>query len=155
MTMFLGIVDTQSRTLRWASAGHDAPLLYDPELKQEVPIEGLGGLPLGVMENQTYEELTHANLRDGQIMLVGTDGLWESKNMAGEEFGKERVIATLRELAHLDAAGIEAELYQRLRAFCGEHSIDDDITYVVLKFTNLSQTPSAGGVSDVSSNVDA
>lgn len=135
MTMFLGVIDAGSRTLRWASAGHDEPLLYDPATKQAIPINADGsGLPLGVMEGQVYQELTHVGLREGQVMLIGTDGLWESRNEAGEEFGKARVLAALAELADQPAAEIERGLYDRLKAFCGAQPIHDDITYVVVKF---------------------
>jgi serine phosphatase RsbU (regulator of sigma subunit) len=134
MTMFLGVVDVKTMTLRWASAGHDQPLLYDPESKKLATMEDGGGLPLGVMDSEKYEEQTHAGLRPGQVMLVGTDGLWESKNEKEEQFGKERVGEALAALAHLSAAEIEAGIYRRLKEFCGSRANDDDITYVVIKF---------------------
>jgi len=134
MTMFLGVIDMPTLSLRWASAGHDQPLLYDPATGKLMDIEGANGLPLGVMDSETYEERTHPGLRAGQIMLLGTDGLWESKNAAGEQFGKERVREAMTALAYLSAAEIEAGVYQRLKEFCGGRANDDDITYVVIKF---------------------
>ena len=134
MTMFLGVVDISSMSLRWTSAGHDQPLLYDPDSGKLMDIEGENGLPLGVIETETYEEQIHTGLRPGQIMLIGTDGLWESRNSAGEFFGKERVRDAMAALAHLSAAEIEAGIYQRLQQFCGGRANDDDITYVVIKF---------------------
>lgn len=134
MTMFLAVFDAPTMSMRWASAGHDQPLIYDPEkgMLGDIDPNG-GGLPLGVMETETYEEQTYEGLRVGQIVLFGTDGLWESKNAAGEEFGKHRVGEAIAPLAHLTAAEIEAGIYQRLREFCGGRANDDDITYVVIK----------------------
>lgn len=136
MTMFLGVIDTKTRSMRWASAGHDVPLLYDPAIGGMTEAQDGGGLPLGVLDTETYEEQTLQGLRPGMIMVVGTDGLWESKNEAGEQFGKRRVGQVLAAVSHLDAAGIDAALYKELRTFCGSRAIDDDITYVVIKFTD-------------------
>jgi len=139
MTMFLGVVDTSTMSLRWATAGHDHPLLYDPETGKLIDIEGNGGLPLGVMDWAEYEEQLYTGLRAGQIMLVGTDGLWEARNDAGDFFGKERVRQAMAALAHLSAAEIEAGIYQRLQEFCGGRASDDDITYVVIKFVGVKE----------------
>jgi sigma-B regulation protein RsbU (phosphoserine phosphatase) len=140
MTMFLAVLDAQNMTMRWASAGHDQPIIYDPESGLLTEIDAIGGgLPLGVMESERYEELTYTGLRPGQVVLVGTDGLWESKNAAGEEFGKQRVGEAIAPLAHLSAAEIEAGIYQRLQDFCGGRANDDDITYVVIKFNGPAE----------------
>jgi phosphoserine phosphatase RsbU/P len=134
MTMFLGVIDVSLMSMRWASAGHDQPLLYDPDTGKLIEIEASNGLPLGVMDSETYEEKLCTGLRGGQIMLIGTDGLWESRNAAGELFGKQRVADAMAALAHLSAAEIEAGMYTRLQDFCGGRTNDDDITYVVIKF---------------------
>jgi sigma-B regulation protein RsbU (phosphoserine phosphatase) len=136
MTMFLAIVDTSAMSMRWASAGHDQPLIHDPQRGLLTEIDGnAGGVPLGVLAGEAYEESTYTHLRAGQVMLIGTDGLWEAKNDAGEQFGKERVGEALAALAHLSAAQIEAGLYERLQQFCSGRASDDDVTYVVVKFT--------------------
>jgi len=139
MTMFLGVVDVSSMSLRWASAGHDQPLLYDPESGKLMEIEEGNGLPLGVMDSETYQEQIYTGLRAGQIMLVGTDGLWEARNAAGEFFGKDRVTEALAAMAHLSAAEIEAGIYQRHQEFCGGLPNNDDITYVVIKFVEMRE----------------
>jgi sigma-B regulation protein RsbU (phosphoserine phosphatase) len=138
MTMFLGVVDVSTMSLRWTSAGHDQPLLYDPDSGKLIDIPGENGLPLGVMDSETYHEQIHTGLRAGQIMLIGTDGLWESRNPADELFGKDRVRDAMATLAHLSSAEIEAGIYQRMHEFCAGRPLHDDITYVVIKFLNPS-----------------
>jgi len=136
MTMFLGVIDVPAMSLRWASAGHDQPMIYDPNQGiLDAADPETAGLPLGVMEHETYEEYTLTDLRPGQVMLIGTDGLWEAKNNADEQFGKIRVGEALAALAHLPASQIEAGIYQRLAEFCGGRPNDDDVTYVVIKFS--------------------
>jgi phosphoserine phosphatase RsbU/P len=139
MTMFLGTMNASTMSLCWASAGHDQPLLYDPDSKKLIELESSNGLPLGVEETATYQEAIHAKLRPGQIMLIGTDGLWESRNHADEFFGKKRVVEAMAALAHLSASEIEAGIYQRLKEFCGDCANVDDITYVVIKFLPTSR----------------
>lgn len=134
MTMFLAVIDASRKSMRWASAGHDQPLIYDPQSGFLTEIDpSAGGLPLGVMDSEEYQELTFTGLRQGQIVLLGTDGLWESKNSADEEFGKSRVGDAIAEFAHLSATEIEQGIYTRLQEFCGGRANDDDITYVVIK----------------------
>jgi phosphoserine phosphatase RsbU/P len=134
MTMLLAVIDVPTLTLRWASAGHDQPLIYDPQRGLLTLLnEDGGGLPLGVSAEETYQEMRFTTLRAGQVVLIGTDGLWEAQNVEGEQFGKERVGQALRALSEKDAAAIEAGIYEKLRTYCGGHNTKDDITYVVIK----------------------
>lgn len=135
MTMFLGVLDVQAGSLRWSSAGHDPPLVFDPETGSLTDVPPGGGLPLGVVEHEAYAEQTLSGLKPGMIVVVGTDGLWESKNAGNEQFGKQRVGQVLAACAGRSAAEIDAALYRELLAFCGNRAIDDDITYVVIKLT--------------------
>jgi phosphoserine phosphatase RsbU/P len=142
MTMLLAVIDVPTMTLRWASAGHDAPLIYDPQRGVMTPLsEDGGGLPLGISCEESYQELSYAHLRPGQVVLIGTDGLWEARNADGRQFGKDRVREALRDLADQGAAEIEARLYEKLRDYCGASNSTDDITYVVIKV--LGDTPAS------------
>jgi sigma-B regulation protein RsbU (phosphoserine phosphatase) len=137
MTMFLAVIDVANMTMRWASAGHDQPLVYDPRqggALTEIDPTG-GGVPLGVMEGEQYHELTYTGLQPGQVLLVGTDGLWEATNAAEEQFGKQRVADAIAAAAHGSAAEIERAIYDRLQSFCAGCTQKDDVTYVVIKVT--------------------
>jgi sigma-B regulation protein RsbU (phosphoserine phosphatase) len=137
MTMFLAVIDVSTMTMRWASAGHDQPLIFDPAgaaVLAEID-DSAGGLPLGVSDGEQYTEQTYAPLRPGQVLLVGTDGLWEATNAADEQFGKQRVADALAATAHQSAAEIESAIYQRLQSFCQGCAMKDDVTYVVIKVT--------------------
>ncbi|RLB77690.1 MAG: hypothetical protein DRH06_03285 [Deltaproteobacteria bacterium] len=69
----------------------------------------------------------------GEILLIGTDGIWETRNTAGEMFGAERVIDLLIRHADASADSIASQLLTELDIFRGEHSRDDDITLMVVK----------------------
>ncbi|MGN6369825.1 MAG: SpoIIE family protein phosphatase [Phycisphaerae bacterium] len=135
MTMLVGVIDTDTNTMRWASAGHDAPFIYDPAIDSFPDIPVPAGLPLGIMQGQPYEESPSISFRPGQVLLIGTDGIWEARNPSEDEFGRERLKQAIRELADRSAREIQAELFNRLKQYCAGNTIADDVTYVVIKFT--------------------
>ena len=134
MTMLLMTIDVESGHMTWASAGHDPPIIYDTTSGEFVEREG-GGLPLGVSEDETYEEHASADVRPGQIYLASTDGLWEAANSEGEIFGKDRLRDAIRRSADLPAEDMAKAIRDELARFRGDASQDDDITFVIVKAT--------------------
>ena len=132
MTMLLLTLDADRSEGRWASAGHDAPIVYDPQDGQFMEPE-LGGLPLGVMDGEVYDEYAFDHVRIGQVYFAGTDGVWETRNNQGQEFGKERLREVIRQHAHLSADEISNQLREALAAYRGETKQEDDVTFVVVK----------------------
>jgi phosphoserine phosphatase RsbU/P len=90
-------------------------------------------LPLGVSDDTEYVEKTHGPLLPGQVILVGTDGVWEMPDAKGEQFGKERMRDAVRESASKSAEEISRTMRERLAAFRGETRAVDDVTFVVIK----------------------
>ena len=132
MTMHLSIIDLDRMMFRWASAGHDPALIYDA-MKDRFEEIDVAGLPLGVSDDADYQEAQYQPLHAGQIILIGTDGIWETQNPAGELFDKDRLREIVRETAHLGAAEIINAIITRLDAFRGRKNPADDVTLVVLK----------------------
>lgn len=133
MTMMLAVLDVSRGTLRWASAGHDPPMLYDGERDEFLEPTGEGGLPLGIVDPTDYEENTFANLRSGQILLASTDGLWETSNDQDEQYGKQRVCELIRQHKDKTAAELSDLIRSSVETFRGELLPDDDVTFVVVK----------------------
>ena len=69
----------------------------------------------------------------GQIILIGTDGIWEMRNEQGEMFGKERLKKILRKNNSLSAAEIVMIIDDALGTFRGTAQFEDDITLVVIR----------------------
>jgi sigma-B regulation protein RsbU (phosphoserine phosphatase) len=120
-----------SEGVRWVRAGHDPAILYDP-LSGEFT-EFLGpGMALGVLENAAYQE-SHAPWPEpGQVLALGTDGIWEARNASGEMFGKERYRDSLKSRAGQGASAILDGVFEDLRAFAGP-VLEDDATLMVVK----------------------
>ncbi len=133
MSMFYCEVDPVDHLLRWTRAGHDPAFIYDPVVDAFDELAGPGmPLPLGVLEETRYEESLRA-VAPGQLIVIGTDGIWETRNTQGEYFGKNRLMnlvgANAAEPPHI----IVAAVLEQLNVFRGDLPVEDDATLVVVK----------------------
>jgi sigma-B regulation protein RsbU (phosphoserine phosphatase) len=90
-------------------------------------------LALGVDENFVYEEYQKIGLNTGQIIAIGTDGIWEAFNKDGEMFGKARFRDIIRKNAAASANEILKAVYSEVNQFTEGLRSEDDITLVVVK----------------------
>lgn len=134
MTMALVVIDPEKGSARWASAGHDPTILFHPSGNTFEELEG-GGLPLGMIEDEPYEQYSYSGLRPGDVLVIGTDGIWETANPAGQMFGKDRLREIIREHHDKPAREIADVLEKTLAAYRGPASVQDDVTFVVIKVT--------------------
>jgi serine phosphatase RsbU (regulator of sigma subunit) len=133
MTMHLGVLDSRTGMYRWVSAGHDPAILYDPAKDRFEEID-VGDMPLGIMDDLEFTEHSLGPLQPGQVVFVGTDGVWELPNAQNEPFGKDRLRQALRETAAEPAERIAGVLRERIIAFRGAVKPVDDITFVIVKY---------------------
>jgi phosphoserine phosphatase RsbU/P len=131
MTFFYCELAAGNREVRWVRAGHDPALLYDPEKDGFDELRGRG-LALGLDDGFEYEEYKRS-LTPEQIMVIGTDGIWEMRDEAGNMFGKQRLKATIRSHQTSSAKQIIVAITDTLNAFRGTKEPEDDITMVVIK----------------------
>ena len=132
MTMLLMTVNADLNEMHWASAGHDAPFVYDPVEGRFHELNG-SNMSLGLKKKADYEEHIFKDMKSGQIYLASTDGLWEAFNKNEEMFGKDRVRELIRRSAHLSAREICDRITAELSNFLGGTSLDDDLTFVIVK----------------------
>ena len=131
VTLFLVVLNEAHNRLCWASAGHDAALLFR---HADATVNELDAddIPLGIDGSWQYKSHDGADMQPGDVLLMGTDGIWEAANAQGERFGKQR----LREfvVAHRTESPdtICDRLLATLAAFRGEAPQNDDITVVVI-----------------------
>lgn len=132
MTLFLTVLDAERRRVHWVSAGHDPAIIYEPSADSFQEMAGLD-IPLGVDAEWHYHELFHSGWSDGTILVIGTDGIWETRNPEGEMFGKEAVRRLIRDNAGLGADALAHAITGAWAAFRGPGSQKDDATLVVIK----------------------
>ena len=131
MTLFCTEIDKQKKCIQWVNAGHDPAILYN---RYTDAFDELGGRnpALGIDENVTYKELKR-DIVKGQILVIGTDGIWESRNSKGEMFGKDKLKEVIRENAAAPAKGILNSVIKQVEQFSYPLRKEDDVTLTVIK----------------------
>ena len=136
MTLFYLTIDPENNRIDWVRAGHDPALVYDPEKDSFKELKG-GGMALGVNENFDYQENSMDGLTKGQIIAIGTDGIWEAVNSGGQMFGKERFRSIIRKNAGAGSVEILNAVYNDLSQFTRGQKSEDDITLVIIKVDGI------------------
>ena len=131
MTFFYCELKALSHEIRWVRAGHDPALIYKPEIDEFEELKGQG-LALGINHTFEYEESQYA-LNFDQMIVIGTDGIWEMCNEQGEMFGKDRLKMIIRGNSSVTAKEMLALIDDTLRKFRGSAQLEDDVTMVVIK----------------------
>ncbi|MHC4561734.1 MAG: SpoIIE family protein phosphatase [Planctomycetota bacterium] len=132
MTLFYGLLDSDARTLSWTSGGHDPALWLRRATGAFEELPNLG-IPLGILEGQTFEASGPITLATGDVVVIGTDGIWEAANEAGEMFGKDRLREIIAAKADEAARYIYAAIVDAVRDHLGDCPQEDDITLVAIK----------------------
>jgi sigma-B regulation protein RsbU (phosphoserine phosphatase) len=132
MTLFYAEFDRQNKHMRWLNAGHEPAIVYTPDTDTVEELSGGGSLPLGIIEDTEYKS-ARKNIAPGQIVFIGTDGIWEAQNPEGEMFGKDRFYSIIRQNFSASANEIQSAIFQSLNHFRKDNAPDDDMTLVVIK----------------------
>jgi sigma-B regulation protein RsbU (phosphoserine phosphatase) len=130
-TLFLAEIDPIRTSVRWVNAGHDPAVIFDPRTDAFIEM-GRTGLPVGVSAEADYHQ-RHMEIASGQIIVIGTDGIWEARNSLSEMFGKRRFQEIIRRTAQAASHEILEGVVREVREFCYPLRAADDITLVVIK----------------------
>ncbi|MBW1944323.1 MAG: SpoIIE family protein phosphatase [Deltaproteobacteria bacterium] len=134
MTLFYLTINADRRHIEWIRAGHEPAWLYDPDNESFEELKG-PGLALGIDKNFTYQVNQKTGLKKGQVIIIGTDGIWEGHNKSGEMFGKHRLKEIVRENAAFSSEKILNEIFQEYTQFIQGTQPEDDVTLVAIKTT--------------------
>ncbi len=130
VTLLLAEVDTHKRTLRYVNCGHNPALLFQAETGTLKRMDS-SCPPIGLSPDEICE-LASADLTAGDVLVLYTDGVTEAENLLGEEFGLERLFATVRHGYSLSAEDLMVSIYNAAADFCGDR-FNDDVTILVVK----------------------
>jgi len=133
-----GILDLKKETFTIARAGHCPAATV--RLGGESRLIRTPGLGLGLDRGDLFQKSLveeHIDLAPGDVFVLYTDGVVESRDSDGEEYGYDRLLEIIDEYRHDDAEGIHAAILRDLRRFLGAEDYDDDMTLVVLKWHGL------------------
>lgn len=137
LTLFCALVDPASRSVRWASAGHEPGLLLRARTGKTEKLLATGP-PMGVLEEGTWEAGQTLLLEGGDMLVVVTDGITEAQSPSGARYERDRVGQVVQKHAIQDAEQICQAVLADVSEFVGERSMADDITIVVIKASQSS-----------------
>jgi phosphoserine phosphatase RsbU/P len=138
VTLVYLVLEPETRRLRWISAGH-GPLLFFDRATREFEELVAHDIPLGVNPDWSFQEISRDVWPASGLLVVGTDGIWETRNAAGDAFGKDGMMDVVRANSHLPAAQICDAVVDALTAFSGGVTQSDDVTLVVVKFLGKNE----------------
>ena len=128
-TLFFAEYDDQARRLRYANCGHLSALLFRGDNSLERLDSTCTVLGLFKEWNCCIEE---CRLFAGDTLLLYTDGITESFDDGGEEFGEQRLIDAMWRHRQLTPQGLLASILDDVRHFSPQEQ-HDDITLIVAK----------------------
>jgi len=131
------ILDHQRNGVTLARAGHDAPLLYKRASQSVTPLKS-PGMVVGIDSGNVFDRLTTdfaVPLERDDCLVLYTDGVTEALNSAGDEFGLDRMIQSVRASASDGVQTIVKRIIEDVRNFIGSLPQNDDITLIAIRKT--------------------
>jgi sigma-B regulation protein RsbU (phosphoserine phosphatase) len=88
------------------------------------------------MDDSVFIENEDYYLKPGQILILGTDGIWEAINSEGVFFGKDRLKKVISTTQTSSANEIAKSIFEAVKDFTGSDSQEDDLTIMIVKRLN-------------------
>jgi sigma-B regulation protein RsbU (phosphoserine phosphatase) len=132
VTAVYGVLDLEGRRMTYVNAGHNPPYLCRAGGDAFETLDATGPL-LGTFDGATYKERS-VEIREGDVLVLFTDGVTETMSEKEEFFGEERLQDAIRRLRSQSAAAILRGIREEVSEF-GRGGMDDDMTIVVVKGT--------------------
>jgi phosphoserine phosphatase RsbU/P len=128
-TLFYGVYDPATRTLRYVNAGHNPPVVLRPD-GSTLWLEA-GGPPVGLFSDSLYEEGC-VQLSPGDRVLAYTDGITEAASPDGQEWSVEGLLHAVRRSSADMPEDVVHAIFAAMDAFSRECQTDD-ATLAVLR----------------------
>ena len=131
------ILGHQQDGVTLARAGHDAPLWYKRQSQTVIPVKS-PGMVVGIDSGSVFDRLTvdfAVPLERNDCLVLYTDGVTETLNSEGDEFGVDRMMQSVRASANDSAQAIVKRIIEDVREFTGSVPQNDDMTLIAIRKT--------------------
>jgi serine phosphatase RsbU (regulator of sigma subunit) len=128
-TFFYGLYDDVRQTLTYCNAGHNPPLHFKG---REIIRLSTGGTVVGIFADSKYEQET-IHLSAGDLFVAYTDGIIESINEYGEEFGETRLVQIIQDHREMPVENIKETVINAVLSWKYAEEQDDDMTLIIAK----------------------
>jgi sigma-B regulation protein RsbU (phosphoserine phosphatase) len=132
VTLFVGQLDVDRRSLRYVSAGHLPGYVLDSAGSVTHVLESTE-LPLGLVDGQDGFQSAEVFLQPGDTLLLLTDGIVEAADPLGQQFGLERARQVVRTRLNRPARQIVHDLHRTALEFAAHLRQRDDMSAIVVK----------------------
>lgn len=138
-TMFIGVLDLKTGHLSYCNAGHNAPVIRRRDAENKPVVSYMKpevNLALGVFPAFSFSG-EETDLKQGEALLLYTDGVTEAENAAHEQFGEQAVLDCLhrtREMSLLTAKDFVDHLVAEIDQHADGVDQSDDITILVVEY---------------------
>ena len=134
ISLIYSVIDTAKGELTLARAGHCPVLYISGNTKEYIKPLGLG---LGLRGGKFFEDIVEEKkirMKTGDVFVFYTDGVTESRSIAGEEFGYERLQDIVDKHKDQSADDIKEAIVQTVWEYTDAHGYHDDLTVFVVKW---------------------
>lgn len=148
-TAFYMVADVSNAELRFASAGHPSPFRVRRSAAKVEPLKSIDpghGPALGLFERPPYPTCA-CDLKPGDLFLLFTDGIYETNNPQGEEFGRQRLADSVRRHLRLTPERLLDAVIDEARGFAHDQEFQDDVCLLTMESVESESLPGAQGCS--------
>jgi serine phosphatase RsbU (regulator of sigma subunit) len=130
VTAFFAQIDCELETITYCNAGHFPPILLRADGRTELLEKG--GPLLGALEGAEFVS-GELMLEPGDTLVAYSDGVIECRNRVGEEFGLERLTATLQEVKQPSANATLMMLLAAVQDYANGSPLSDDVSLTLIQ----------------------
>jgi sigma-B regulation protein RsbU (phosphoserine phosphatase) len=132
VTTVYGILNSTDGEFTYSNAGHYPIIRFNPENGDVELLDGDLGIPLGITPDYQYQQKS-TQLKEGDSLILITDGVIEAKNQNDEIYGKQRLLEAIPK-SKKSAQEILDLLLENIQSFSKGAMQHDDLTIVVIQW---------------------
>jgi len=138
ITMVYAVIDLETEQLTLARAGHELPIFCDQHTKGGLDVESIQspGMAVGMVPPIVFDSIiqdTSIHFGPKDALLLYTDGITESANTQGEEYGSDRLKELLSTHGDKEAQEIIDQILESVHRFSQGTRQLDDLTLIAVK----------------------
>ena len=137
VTLFYAVLFPDGR-LTYCNAGHNPPMLVSSE--GGVQRLEAGGMVIGLFDDVPFEEATVV-LKPNDFLVAFTDGVSEALDPSGEEFGDDRLLASIATMRATEVQPRLQHIFASVSEFTAGAAQHDDITAMVVGYRSPAARP--------------
>jgi sigma-B regulation protein RsbU (phosphoserine phosphatase) len=137
ISMLYMVLNLETHQLSFARAGHEAPILVRNGTIAAEPLD-TAGIVIGLVNDEIFAEAIETKnitLQPGDLLVTYTDGITEAMNSEGDEWGIERLVHTIQNMADGSAQKLLDQIRNEVLVFAGNNRQYDDMTMLTLRIS--------------------